>query len=69
MDSGTYEYPGMDRATFEAFASAPSPGEFYNENIKLKGEATSASTANKAANIVKGASHIVTGAASILGRV
>ena len=59
----------MDCATFEAFASAPSPGEFYNENIKLKGEATSASTANKAAKIAKGASHVVTGAASILGRV
>ena len=37
QDGGSYTYPGTSIATAIAFANAPSPGSFYDSNIKLGG--------------------------------
>jgi hypothetical protein len=38
MQSGSsYEYPGTSITTAIGFAKAPSPGSYYDENIKLGG--------------------------------
>ena len=38
QDGGSYEYPGTSISTALAFANAPSPGSFYDKNIKLSGK-------------------------------
>ena len=44
QDGGSYEYPGTSIATAIAFANAPSPGSYYDQNIKLSGSKGSSST-------------------------
>ena len=38
QDGGSYTYPGTSIATALAFANAPSPGSYYDANIKLSGK-------------------------------
>lgn len=65
MQSGkTYEYPGTTMAVFQAFATSPSPGSYYNDHVKLKNGGGSSA----APSIVRGTSNIFRGASNIFGR-
>jgi hypothetical protein len=44
QDGGSYTYSGSSIATAIAFANAPSPGSFYDSNIKLGGSKGRSST-------------------------
>ena len=44
QDGGSYAYPGTSIATAIAFANAPSPGSYYDQNIKLGGSRGRSST-------------------------
>jgi hypothetical protein len=44
MTNGSYHYAGISPAEFAAFASAASPGDHYNENIKGRGKHHSVSS-------------------------
>jgi hypothetical protein len=43
QDGGSYTYPGTSIATAIAFANAPSPGSYYDQNIKLGGQSSAPS--------------------------
>lgn len=67
QNGSSYTYPGIDQGTFEAFATDPSPGSFYNANIKSKSGGLSG--VRDAVNIMHGAADIFKGAANIFGKV